>query len=53
MEKFPARAVLILSMCITLNSYTLVSLFPYVGVMVKQLLELETTNELGEFPATI
>ena len=45
---FPARDVTILSLCLTLNIYTLVNLFPYVGVMVNDLLELETTNELGE-----
>lgn len=45
---FPARTVIILSLCMTLNTYTLVNLFPYVGIMVKDLLELETTNELGE-----
>ena len=47
-DKFPVRAVIILSLCMTLNSYTMVSLFPYVGIMVKGLLRLETTNELGE-----
>lgn len=45
---FPARTVWILSLCMTLNTYTLVNLFPYVGVMVKDLLELKTTNEIGE-----
>lgn len=45
---FPTRTVVILSLCATLNSYTLVNLFPYVGLMVKELLALETTNELGE-----
>ena len=47
-SKFPARIVIILTLCMTLNIYTLVNLFPYVGVMIKDLLELETTNELGE-----
>lgn len=45
---FPARMVAILSLCMTLNIYTLVSLFPYVGFMVQDLLGLETTNESGE-----
>lgn len=45
---FPTRTVWILSLCMTLNLYSLVSLFPYVGVMVEDLLELETTNEIGE-----
>lgn len=46
--KFPGGIVMILSLCMTLNIYTLVNLLPYVGVMIKELLELETTNELGE-----
>ena len=45
---FPARTVTILSLCMTLNIYTLVSLFPYVGLMVQDILGLETTNESGE-----
>lgn len=46
--KFPSGAVVILALCTTLQCYTLVSLFPYVGLMVEQLLRLETTNEAGE-----
>lgn len=46
--KFPARTVIILALCITLNTYTLVSPLPYVGVMAQELLELETANEMGE-----
>ena len=46
--KFPARTVIILALCITLNTYTLVSPLPYVGVMAQELLGLETTNEMGE-----
>lgn len=45
---FPIGVVTILCLAMTMNSYTLVSLFPYVGVMVKELLSLETTNEAGE-----
>lgn len=45
---FPTRAVVILSLVMTINSATLVSLFPYVGMMVKELLSLESTNEVGE-----
>lgn len=45
---FPFGAVLILAICMTLNAYTLVNLFPYVGLMVKGLLRLSTTNEIGE-----
>lgn len=52
-RKFPARIVVILSLCATLNSYTLVNLFPYAGLMVKELLALETTNELGELVRTL
>ena len=44
---FPKRAVLILCLGMLVNSYTLSSLFPYVGVMVKDLLDLETINEAG------
>ena len=45
---FPARVVVILSLCMTVNTYSVVSLLAYVGVMVKELLQLETTNESGE-----
>lgn len=48
MDKFPLRSVVILCLCMTLNSYTLVSLFPYVGLMAKGLLGLEKINEVGE-----
>ena len=47
-KKFPTLAVAILCLGMTVTSYTLVSLFPYVGMMVKELLSLETTNEAGE-----
>lgn len=46
--KLPAGALVVLALCMTLHSYTLVNLFPYVGLMVKHLLTLETTNEAGE-----
>ena len=49
MDKLPVRSVVILCLCMTLNSYTLVNLFPYVGLMVKGLLGLETINEVGEW----
>ena len=52
-RKFPTLTVVILSLCMTLNVYTLVNPFPYVGVMVKKLLALETTNELGEMSVAI
>lgn len=48
LKKFPTRAVVILALAMTINSYTMVSLFPYVGMMVKELLNLESTNEVGE-----
>ncbi|CAM9674846.1 unnamed protein product, partial [Ectocarpus sp. 6 AP-2014] len=44
---FPLAHVLILAICMTLNMYALVNLFPYVGTLVKTLLKLETTNEVG------
>ena len=47
-HKFPALNVSILSLGMALNVYTLVSLFPYVGLMVKELLGLKTSNESGE-----
>ena len=47
--EFPVLSVTILSLCMTLNGYVVVSLFPYVGLMVKELLGLETTNESGEW----
>lgn len=45
---FPRLEVIILVLCVTVNSYTLVNLFPYVGIMVMQLLGLESINEAGE-----
>lgn len=47
-EPFPLREVVILAICMSLNGYALSNLFPYVGMMVKGLLGLETTNEVGE-----
>jgi len=46
--KFPTGIVIVLSLCMTLNTYSVGSLFSYVGVMVKHLLELRSTNESGE-----
>lgn len=47
-QEFPTREVIILALCVTVNSYTLVNLFPYVGIMVKELMGLESTNEAGK-----
>ena len=47
-KAFPYGPVLILALCLTVNAYTLVNLFPYVGLMVKDLLGLSTINESGE-----
>ena len=47
-EMFPMKVVIILSLCMTVNTYSVVSLLAYVGVMVKDLLDLETTNKSGE-----
>lgn len=44
---FPHRSVIILALVLTTNSYTLANLFPYVGMMVKHLMDLPTTNESG------
>ncbi|CAM9990827.1 unnamed protein product, partial [Ectocarpus fasciculatus] len=47
-DTFPTRLVVILALAMTVHSYTLVSLFPYVGMMVSDLLSLGTLNEAGE-----
>ena len=48
-KKFPTlSAGDILALGITIHSYTVVPLFPYVGMTVKGFLRLETTNEAGE-----
>lgn len=49
-HKFPVLEVAILVICVSVNAYTLVNLFPYVGVMVMQLMELKSINEAGEAP---
>ncbi|CAN0066183.1 unnamed protein product [Scytosiphon promiscuus] len=45
--EFPTRAVLILALCMGVHSFTFVSLFPYVGMMVKECLELESIDKAG------
>lgn len=45
---FPHRSVIILALVLTINGYTLASLFPYVGMMVKHIMGLSTINEAGE-----
>lgn len=45
---FPLGVVLLLALCMTLTMYSMVSLFPYVGMMVKELLRMEPTNGVGE-----
>lgn len=47
-KKFPYCPVFVLALCLVVNAYTLVNLFPYVGMMVKDILGLSTTNESGE-----
>ncbi|CAM9109513.1 unnamed protein product [Ectocarpus sp. 8 AP-2014] len=44
---FPIRAIVVLALCMAVHSYTFVSLFPYVGTMAKELLDLESTNKSG------
>ncbi|CAM9962798.1 unnamed protein product, partial [Ectocarpus fasciculatus] len=44
---FPIRAIVVLALCMAIHSYTFISLFPYVGTMAKELLDLESTNESG------
>ena len=46
--KFPVREVITLTICVTTTYYTLVNLFPYVGVMVKDIMELDSINEAGK-----
>ena len=48
MTTFATRAVVILALANTVNAYAMVSLFPYVGMMVKDILDLQSTNEAGE-----
>lgn len=45
---FPYREVIILVLCVSVHAYTLVNVFPYVGVMVMQLMELKSINDAGE-----
>lgn len=45
---FPTAPVVVLTFCLVTNAYTLVNLFPYIGVMVQHLMGLPTTNEVGE-----
>lgn len=45
---FPWLRVIILALCMTVHSYTLASVYPYVGVMTKNLLGLPSMNEAGE-----
>lgn len=40
--------LLIISLSLAVNNYTLANLFPYVGVMVKHLMGLSSTNESGQ-----
>lgn len=47
-DAFPTRVVVILGLGMTIHMYTSVSLLPYVGTMVSDLLSLETHNEAGE-----
>lgn len=39
--------LVIIALSLVVNAYTLTNLFPYVGVMVKYLVGLSTTNESG------
>jgi len=48
---FPRLEVIILVLCVIVNTYAVDNLFPYVGIMVKQLMELESIDESGEVQA--
>ncbi|CAM9510449.1 unnamed protein product, partial [Pylaiella littoralis] len=50
---FPRRSVVILSLVLTINTYTLANLFPYVGMMAKHIMGLSTTNESGFYAGYI
>ena len=45
---FPRLEVIILVLCVIVNTYAVENLLPYVGMMVKQLMELESIDESGE-----
>eukprot|EP00903_Cladosiphon_okamuranus_P022385 g20588.t2 len=47
MTSSATHAVIVLALANTVNAYAMVSLFPYVGMMVKELLGLQSTNEVG------
>ena len=51
-DGFPRLVVVILVLCVSVNSYTLANLFPYVGIMVRQLMGLESINDSGEATLT-
>lgn len=44
---FPSLSVTILATCMGVQAYTVVSLFPYLGVMVELIRGLESVNESG------
>eukprot|EP00903_Cladosiphon_okamuranus_P005915 g5848.t1 len=44
---FPRRAIIVLALCMAVHAYTFVSLFPYVGTMVTELLDLNSSNNSG------
>lgn len=50
-DGFPCLEVMILVLCVTVYMYTVVNLIPYVGIMVMQLMGLESINEAGETQA--
>lgn len=45
---FPTRAIIVLAFCRAVNAYAFISMMPYVGTMVTELLDLESTNNSGE-----
>lgn len=49
-QPFPTRAITILALVMAVHSFAFVSMFPYVGIMVTELLDLETTNNAGGCP---
>lgn len=45
---FPARTVAILALVMAVHIFAFVSLYAYVGMMVSELLQLDSINEAGE-----
>lgn len=47
-QKMPRFLVGVLAAALVVNAYTLSNLFPYVGLMVRDLMDLQTMDESGK-----